>query len=92
VKEVELFSWSCVYFGLYFLYECGYHLSEVRAFLDVLPDEFVGVLYCTFLPRAVGVGKIEGDSLESLCDFLVCAELATVVGGDGLHAISHIGK
>jgi len=82
-------SWSCVDFSLNLLYECGRQTREVRAFGYVLSDEFVSVLYRPFLPRAVGVGEIDGCSYHPR-DCLVCAGLAAVVRCDGLHSVAPV--
>ena len=57
---------------------------EIGPFRDVLPDEFVGVLDRSFLPRGVAVGEVHGG-LQRLGYLPVTAELHAVVCGYRQH-------
>lgn len=51
---------------------------EISSFGDVLPNEFVRVLYCTLLPGRIGIGE-EHRRVQQLRDDPVAGELAAVV-------------
>ena len=59
-------------------------LPEIGPFRDVLPDEFVGVLDRSLLPRGVAVGEVHGG-LQRLGYLPVAAELHAVVRGYRQH-------
>ena len=55
--------------------------SEVGLLWNILSDEPVGVLHCSFLPRRVGVCEVNGAFLLP-GDSLMRRELGPVVGRD----------
>ena len=86
-EEIEFFSRS----GINFLPDLGYfsfcNRTDVGSFRDILPYQLVAVFYGSFLPCAIGIGKIHGH-VELLGYPFMLGELTAVVRGDGLQGLS----
>ena len=86
-QEIEFFSRS----GINFLPDLGYfsfcNRTDVGSFRDILPYQLVAVFYGSFLPCAIGIGKIHGH-VELLGYPFMLGELTAVVRGDGLQGLS----
>lgn len=66
-----------------FLDKSGRYSREISPFWDILPNEFVGVLYQAFLPGAIRIGKIYDYAIETFGYQLMGREFAAIIRGDG---------
>ncbi len=88
-QKIEFFPWPGVDFLPDLVYFPLCNGADVRPFWNVLSYQLVGVSYGSFLPCAIGVGKIH-RYVQFLGYPFVFGELAAVVRCYGLHPLSFV--